>query len=85
MLLVIKQHLIDSVHCHHLEVTSIGDRVKILGPSVRSCHGFVVDRILVVRQLPTGEKLPEEAYRDPDNTMGFTTSAFDLRLQASFI
>lgn len=27
----------------------------------------------------------KRAYWDPDNTIGFTSSAFDLRLQASFL
>lgn len=47
MLLAIKEHLVDSVHCHHLEVTPIGDRVKIPRPSVRSRHSFIVDGVLV--------------------------------------
>lgn len=49
MLPIVKQNLVDSVHRHQLKVVSIGDRVKIPRPRVRSRNGFVVDGILVVR------------------------------------
>lgn len=63
MLLVIKEYFIDSVHCHHLKVTSIGYRIKIPRPSVRSRNGLVINGILAVRQLvipSAGGNLPRD-------------------------